>query len=184
MKYPNGQQKAFKRGKNRRMANKGMRSENLIERINMQYEMKGIAVIRKMPTPVKVLRTSGVKILEAVYEKGYLTDYMGAINDGTSVVFDMKECEQTSFSLENVKPHQYNILKAQHKMGAHAFLVVYMKKVDKYYRVPFEVLETAWKRRAAGGRKSIEQEIFDNECVHVKFNEQTTVLIDYLAGLY
>ena len=165
--------------KNRAMANKGMASERLLDRVNQQYLLKGIADIRKLPTPVKIMKVTGSKV-EGIRIKGYLVDYLGVYN-GRAVAFDMKECADASFPLKNIESHQYDMLKNWHENGALCFLVVYMKRVDTYYRLPFEVLQESWQLRESGGRKSIQQKVFDEHCIALK--SQNGILLDYLMEL-
>ena len=166
--------------KNKAMANKGMQSEMLLERINQQYLIKGIADIRKMPTPIKIMKVTGAKV-DGIRIKGYLVDYLGVCN-GKAIVFDMKESGAASFPLDNIEQHQYKMLKSFHRNGAESFLIVYMKRLNKYYRLPFEVLQQAWERSESGGRKSIEQSIFNEQCLELK--SHNGILLDYLEGFY
>lgn len=166
--------------KNRAMANKGKASERLLERVNAQYLAKGIADIKKLPTPVHIMKVTGAKV-DGIRLKGYLVDYIGVCN-GSAIAFDMKECKAASFPLSNIETHQYEMLKSWHEKGAQSFLVVYMERLDSYFRLPFEVLNEAWETMLNGGRKSIEQKIFIEQSIRLK--PENGLLLDYLTGLY
>ena len=166
--------------KNRAMANKGKASESLLDRVNAQYLAKGIADIRKLPTPVHIMKVTGSKV-EGIRLKGYLVDYIGVCG-GAAVAFDMKECKAASFPLQNIERHQFDMLKSWHEKGAQSFLIVYMERLDSYYRLPFETLNEAWQTMLNGGRKSIEQKIFEEQCIQIK--SENGFLLDYLTGLY
>lgn len=189
--YPNGPKRPFKRGANRKMANKGKVSETIIDRTNKQYEALKLASIDKVPTPVKIVKVHTDGRVDGFTEKGYLVDYVGVCN-GRMVVFDMKECRnEISFPLSNVEPHQYANLKRKHECGAHAFLIVHKVTLKKWYRVPFEVLQRHWEvwksqdGRAKKGTASIPQSVFESECVelHGGTTHGRMVMLDYLKGL-
>ena len=55
-------------------ANRGMVSENVIELTCKQYEDRNLAVIRKVPTPVKVLSNRNGRV-SGFYEKKATVDF-------------------------------------------------------------------------------------------------------------
>ena len=148
-------------------ANRGAVLERLIDMTNTQYRNKGVADIRKVPTPVKITGHQGNKITGHT-QKGEWVDYVG-IRDGRTIVFDAKETSsRTSFPLNNVSEHQYELLKSWHQKGAHAFLLVSFTKLDEVYLLPFERLQDAWTGAQEGDRKSIAHEEFAVHCDQVK----------------
>ena len=135
-------------------ANRGAVLEKLIDMTNRQYRNKGIADIRKIPTPIKILSNNKGRVTGHTM-RGELVDYLG-IHDSRAIAFDAKETSnRTNFVLSNVPDHQYNFLKSWHEKGAHSFLIVSFKKHDEVYLLPFKMLETYWEGARNGGRKSI-----------------------------
>lgn len=148
-------------------ANRGAVLERLIDMTNTQYRNKGIADIRKVPTPVQITKHHG-RTVTGYTQKGEWVDYVG-IRDGRTIVFDAKETSsRTSFPLNNVSEHQYELLKSWHQKGAHAFLLVSFTKLDEIYLLAFKTLETYWEDAEKGGRKSIPHSTFLMECDQVK----------------
>lgn len=148
-------------------ANRGAVLERLVDMTNTQYRNKGIADIRKIPTPVQIQSNVGGKV------KGYTmkpewVDYSG-VHDGRAIVFDAKEtANRTSFPLNNISEHQYQLLKSWHQKGARSFLLVLFSKLDEVYLLPFALLETYWEDALKGGRKSIPHSAFVEKCDLVK----------------
>lgn len=149
-------------------SNRGMGLERIIDMANTQYRNKGVADIRKIPTPVKIISNVKGKVSGHV-TKGELVDYFG-VKDGRAIVFDAKETNiTTSFPLKNVHEHQFQILKSWHQKGAKAFLLIsFTKRQYETYLLPFEMLEQAWKNYIGDGRKSIPYEDFVMQCDQVK----------------
>lgn len=135
-------------------ANRGAVLEKLIDMTNKQYRNKGIADIRKIPTPVQIKSNNRGRVT-GYTTKGEWVDYVG-IHNGKTIVFDAKETSiRTSFPLDNISDHQYTLLKSWYEKGAHSFLIVSFKKHDEVYLLPFKMLETYWEGAKNGGRKSI-----------------------------
>lgn len=148
-------------------ANRGAVLERLIDMTNKQYRNKGVADIRKIPTPVQITGNNKGRISGYV-TKGEWVDYSG-VHDGRAILFDAKETSsRTSFPLDNVSEHQYELLKSWHQKGALSFLIVSFTKLDEVYRLPFEVLESYWEDAKKGGRKSIPHPFFFMNCDLVK----------------
>ena len=148
-------------------SNRGAGLERLIDITNQQYRNKGVADIRKIPTPVQIQNNVRGKVTGYI-TKGEWVDYTG-VHDGRAIVFDAKETSiKTSFPLENISEHQYELLKSWHQKGAHSFLLVSFTKLDEVYLLPFKLLEVYWEDARKGGRKSIPHETFVIECELVK----------------
>lgn len=148
-------------------ANRGAVLERLIDMTNKQYRNNGVADIRKIPTPVQITGNNKGRISGFV-TKGEWVDYSG-IHDGRAILFDAKETSnRTSFPLNNITDHQYELLKSWHEKGAQAFLLVSFAKHDEVYQLPFRMLETYWEGAKNGGRKSIPYGDFVTECDLVK----------------
>lgn len=148
-------------------ANRGAMLERLIDMTNRQYRNNGIADIRKIPTPVQITGNNRGKVT-GYTTKGEWVDYVG-IYKGKTIVFDAKETtNRTSFPLENVSNHQYELLKSWHEKGAQSFLIVSFRKLDEIYLLPFEMLETYEYGARNGGRKSIPYNEFAMNCDLIK----------------
>jgi len=165
--------------RNRSYAKRGATFEHLIDMANIKYRNAGVSDIRKVPTPVQITKSKG-RIIEGRKETAEWVDYAG-VYKGRAIAFDAKETSATSFPLQNLSEHQYKLLNSWHKKDAIVFLLVSMRKHDKIYLLPFEVLQTAWEGAQNGGRKSIAWETFKNECIEVKSKDGYT--LHYLDAL-
>lgn len=140
--------------------------EKLLDQTHLEYRAKGIADIRKVPTPVKILGYNK-GMVKGYTQSGEWVDYLGICN-GRALIFDAKQTnERTRFPLDNVADHQYNILESWHHKGAHAFLIVRFDKLDQTYLLPFELLREAWEGYKGDGRKSIPIDTFITECEEI-----------------
>lgn len=161
-------------------ANRGAVLERLIDMTNQQYRNKGVADIRKIPTPVQIKSNARGKVT-GYTTKGEWVDYSG-VHDGRAIIFDAKETSiKTSFPLDNVSAHQYELLKSWHQKGAQAFLIVSFTKLNEIYHLPFKVLEMHWEDAQNGGRKSIPIGAFQSMCEQVK--SKRGYVLDYLGVL-
>ncbi|WP_313893880.1 Holliday junction resolvase RecU [Psychrobacillus sp.] len=149
-------------------ANRGAGLERLVDMTNMQYRNKGVADIRKVPTPVQISNNIKGKVT-GYTTKGEWVDYVG-IYAGHSIIFDAKETNlTTNFPLKNIHDHQFNLLESWHEKGARAFLLVsFTKKQYETYLLPFRLLKEAWTGYKVDGRKSIPYEQFRLNCEQVK----------------
>ncbi|MGG0669849.1 Holliday junction resolvase RecU [Lederbergia citrisecunda] len=106
----------MKKTYSRSHANRGAVLERLIDMTNNQYRNKGVADIRKVPTPVQITGNKAGKVT-GYTQKGEWVDYVGIIESRT-IVFDAKETsERTNFPLKNISEHQYELLKSWHQKG-------------------------------------------------------------------
>lgn len=148
-------------------ANRGAVLESLVDMVNKQYRNKGVADVRKVPTPVQITGNNRGRISGFV-TKGEWVDYVG-ICHGQPIAFDAKETSsRTSFPLDNISSHQYELLKSWHQKGAWAFLLVRFAKHEEVYLLPFKMLETYWEGAEKGERKSIPYGEFVLNCDLVK----------------
>lgn len=165
-----------------RHGQRGKQLEQLVDMANRQYRNKGMADVRKIPTPVTITGNKAGRVTGFV-TKGEHVDYFGVTPDGRAVIFDAKETAlTTSFPLKNIHPHQFEILKSWHEKGARAFLLVsFTKRQGETYILPFELLNEAWAGYIGDGAKSIPYSVFIEKCEQVK-NERGYVL-DYLKAV-
>lgn len=135
-------------------ANRGQVFENLIDYTNRIYKNKGIALINKRPTPIKVLRMQGRRITAAVHDQKSTVDYDG-IYKGNAIVFEAKSTKLPRLPLDMIQDHQVRYLKQAEEQGAVAFVIVDLREVDKTYVVPNSLLLEYVENVKSGGRKSI-----------------------------
>lgn len=160
-------------------ANRGMSFETLIEYANTQYQAKGIAIMQKIPTPVKVIR-DGKRIVSAFHAKQSTVDFIGLAN-GVPIAFDAKSTRnKTSFPLANIEQHQIDFMQRWQEHGGVAFLLVEFAELGEVYRLDMSDL-LKWRDVATTGRKSIPVLFFRESCRRVE--QGRGVVLDYLAGL-
>lgn len=157
-------------------ANRGMKLENLIDKTNEKYKKLGIADVRKVPTPIKIISYNKGRI-SGFPMSGNFVDYVGMTYD-KFLVFDAKETSSdTSYSLSNIHEHQYELLESWYNYGAISFLIINFTGKGLYFYLPFESIKWAWDRMLNGGRKSISlNEFYEHATEVYKVNG----ILDYL----
>ena len=167
-------------------SNRGKTLEDELNETNTYYLQRGLAVIHKKPVPVQIVRVeypsrSAAVIREAYFQAPSTTDYNG-IWQGRYIDFEAKETEiRTSFPLKNIHEHQVHHMADILRHGGLAFLIIRFSSLDRYFVLPFETLETYWKRMAAGGRKSMTIDEIEYSSIEVK--PGAFPRIDYLSVL-
>ncbi len=141
---------------------RGSTLEDLINRTNEHYLEHGLALIQKIPTPITPINIDKEKrhITLAYFEQKSTVDYIGAVQ-GIPVCFDAKECNQDTFPLANIHPHQMAFMEQFEKQGGVSFLIVYYTARDLFYYLPCRQLQRFWERMENGGRKSFRFEELD-----------------------
>ncbi len=137
---------------------RGLRGSFLEELINMtneKYKAQKLALIQKVPTPIKPIHIDQTTrhITLAYFEQKSTVDYIGVVQ-GIPVCFDAKECAKDTFPLMNVHEHQMEFMEAFEQQEGISFLLIYFKGRDCFMYLPFEQLKIFWERMKAGGRKS------------------------------
>lgn len=159
-------------GKNFKMANRGKGFEELIEATNLQYKTKGVAIVQKIATPIKVISEYGKSDLKAVYDKKSTLDFRGTVVGGISISFDTKETEETEgLPLKNLATHQYQYIKDALNFGEVSFLLVSFKTLGEFYAVRGEEVVTSWEEWKANPRKRGFNIIPKSKMIRVKSNE-------------
>lgn len=142
-------------------ANRGMGLEMLLNYTNQVYLQKDLAVVNKRPTPVKIVKTKGTRVLSAFLEAPSTVDYEG-VYLGHSLQFEAKSTkERTRFPLTNFHQHQIDHLRACRKSGAITFAIIEFASRNEAFWVPSGEIEKAWESAHHGGRKSIPYEEFE-----------------------
>lgn len=160
---------------------RGLRGSELEEEINLtneRYREKGLALIQKIPTPITPMEMNKDEghITLAYFDKKSTVDYIGAVQ-GIPVCFDAKECNATTFALQNVHEHQVEFMHEFEAQDGVAFLIIYFKPKDVYYYMRCAELIKFWERAKQGGRKSFRFDELDEEFV---FKGQGGFFVPYL----
>ncbi|MFJ7667142.1 Holliday junction resolvase RecU [Lysinibacillus sp. NPDC097195] len=196
IRYPNGKvytpapalQKAQKQGNNKDLSysNRGKTLEDEINEANDYYVKRQLAIIHKKPVPVQIVKVeypsrSAAVIREAYFRTPSTTDYNGVWN-GHYIDFDAKEtASKTSFPLKNIHAHQMTHMQQVKEHNGVAFIIVRFSAFERYFIVPYEVLQKAWHAMDNGGRKSILFSTIEKEAYEIKTSYYPR--IDYLPVL-
>lgn len=172
--------------KNISFSNRGKTLEDEINETNTYYLTRQIASIHKKPVPVQIVKVeypsrSAAVIKEAYFRTPSTTDYNGVWN-GYYIDFEAKETEsKTSFPLKNFHEHQLIHMKNVTNQKGIAFSIVRFSRLNRYFIVPFCLLENAWTTMENGGRKSIPLSTFEQEAIEIQLGYNPR--IDYLAAI-
>lgn len=163
---------------------RGLRGSTLEELINLTndvYRQKGLAIIQKIPTPIKPIQIDKKSrtITLAYFDQQSTVDYIGVVQ-GIPVCFDAKETGQKSLPIQNIHAHQIEFMEDFQKQNGLAFLLVYFREYDEYYLLPFQVLKKYWQEAQQKGRKSIPYEAFSKE---LQIQSKGGVFVHYLEAL-
>jgi len=141
---------------------RGQTLEELVNLTNKKYQDNKLALIQKIPTPIKPIRIDPDKrhITLAYFEQRSTVDYIGAVQ-GIPVCFDAKECATDTFPLQNVHEHQIEFMEQFEQQGGVSFLLIYYSHKDLFYYLKFSKLKEFSERAKNGGRKSFRFEELD-----------------------
>ena len=108
---------------------RGLRGSVLEELINMTnelYRREGVALIQKIPTPIKPVDFDSEKkmIRLAYFEQKSTVDYIGVMQ-GIPLCFDAKETGKKSLPFSNIHEHQVKFMGDFTAQGGLAFLLVH-----------------------------------------------------------
>lgn len=161
-------------------ANRGLAFEQMIDYTNQMYEQKGIAIINKRPTPIRVTSTRN-GIVEGFFEKPSTVDYDGTFR-GRSIVFEAKSVAGDRFPFQNLPEHQAEYLFKTARHGAISFLLVEFRKHNEIYLMFADTLELYWKigEKGARGARSLPIETFE---LHGYRVDMGRVPVDYLRAI-
>jgi len=160
-------------------ANRGMALEAMIEQSNEVYLKRGMAVVHKRPTPVKIERVLKGGKVQGFLEKPSTVDYYGVYR-GRALVFEAKSTrERNRFPLANFHEHQIEHMRQCLDQGAVVFAVVEFAKHDVRFYVPARMLLDAWDEAESGGPKSVSLELMYERCFVIPSGRG--VLVDYLS---
>lgn len=106
------------------LANRGSALEDLLARQHALYEARGVAWVRKHPTPWTPTRRGG-KVVGG-RPTGFATaDFLGVLAGGRGVALEAKECGAPSFPWSRIPPQQRGCLDAYQDAGAVAAVVLW-----------------------------------------------------------
>lgn len=133
--------------------------EELVNLTNEKYRSQKLALIQKVPTPIKPIQIDQATrhITLAYFEQKSTVDYIGVVQ-GVPVCFDAKECATESFPLANVHEHQIRFMEEFEQQEGIAFLLIYFKSRDCFMYLPFARLKEFWNRMETGGKKHFKWE--------------------------
>lgn len=163
---------------------RGLRGSTLEELINLTndvYRQKKLAIIQKIPTPIKPVEIDQKKrtITLAYFEQVSTVDYIGAVQ-GIPICFDAKETNRKSLPIQNIHPHQIAFMDEFQKQKGISFLLVNFTEYNEYYYLPFEILKQYWDASQNDGRKSIPYSAFDKEYL---ITSKSGAILNYLEAI-
>ena len=143
---------------------RGSALEDLINLTNEKYKEKGLALIQKIPTPIKPIEINEQSrhITLAYFDKKSTVDYIGVVQ-GIPVCFDVKECKCDRFPLSNIHDHQIEFMEDFEKQNGISFIIISYTHLDKNYYLDFKSLKEFYVRSRDGGRKSFTISELQNE---------------------
>lgn len=146
---------------------RGLRGSTLEELINLtieKYRDSGIALIQKIPTPIKpiAIDKESRHITLAYFEQKSTVDYIGVVQ-GVPVCFDAKECNTTTFPIHNIHRHQYEFMKDFENQNGVSFLIIHFTSINEIYYITFKEMEKFYQRSENGGRKSFTFDEIDKD---------------------
>ena len=157
---------------------RGQAFENTLDYTNQIYSRQARCLIHKRPTPVKVLKSKGTRVLSGFFESKSTVDYDG-IYKGRAIVYEAKSTAEKRFNLKLLHDHQIEYLQAAEKQGAISFLIVEMRAISSVLIIPNGMLQKYLKDAKSGGRKSIPMD--DLEVYGYPVKSQNGVPLDYLS---
>ena len=159
---------------------RGSKLEELINITNEKYREGGLAVVQKIPTPIKPVEIDDDRhITLAYFEQRSTVDYIGVVQS-YPVCFDAKECAGESFALSNVHEHQFNFMKDFDAQEGVAFLLIDFTGIDRVYYMRFKELERFYTRAAEGGPKHIGLDELDERYF---LRNKPGIPVHYLEGI-
>ena len=160
---------------------RGSTLEDFINLSNEKYLSSGLAVIQKIPTPIKPIKIDkdSRHITLAYFDQKSTVDYIGVVQ-GIPVCFDAKETTVDTFPLTNIHPHQITFMENFEKQHGISFIILYFSARDEFYYIPFCDIIKFWFRGENGGRKSFTYDEIDK---NYQIHGSKGVIVHYLESL-
>ena len=159
---------------------RGSTLEDFINLSNEKYLSSGLAVIQKIPTPIKPIKIDkdSRHITLAYFDQKSTVDYIGVVQ-GIPVCFDAKETTVDTFPLTNIHPHQITFMENFEKQHGISFIILYFSARDEFYYIPFCDIMKFWLRGENGGRKSFTYDEIDK---NYQIHGSKGVIVHYLEA--
>jgi recombination protein U len=163
---------------------RGLRGSTLEDFINMsneKYLANGLALVQKIPTPIKPINIDkdNRHITLAYFDQKSTVDYIGVVQ-GVPICFDAKETAVDSFPLQNIHQHQIDFMDNFEKQEGISFIILYFSSRDEFYYIPFCDIMNFWVRGENGGRKSFTYDEIDKS---YQIHSVKGVVVHYLETL-
>jgi recombination protein U len=154
----------------------------MINWTNAQYKEKKIALVQKIETPIKIIR-SGSQIVSAFPVKKSTVDYTGVAN-GVPIAFEAKETREERFYLKEIKEHQLEFLKLWVINGGLSFVLVNFVLKNEVFFLPLDNLLEYIEVSKTGkrGTKSIPYSDFKSTFPIVK--SKNGIVLDYIDVVF
>jgi recombination protein U len=164
--------------------NRGLRGntfEDMINVTNENYNLKKLAIVQKIPTPIKPITIDNKSrtITLAYFEQKSTVDYIGAVQ-GIPICFDAKETSEKNLPLKNIHQHQMDFMQNFSCQKGIAFIIVRFSAYNEMYLLQFEKLKIYWEVANNGGRKSIPYTEFDKNLI---IKSKSGFLVHYLEAV-
>lgn len=160
---------------------RGSTLEELINFTNEKYREHGIALVQKIPTPIKPVEIDKESrhITMAYFEQKSTVDYIGVVQ-GVPICFDAKECNTNTFPMQNIHEHQVNFMREFEEQNGISFIIIYYTNRNEAYYLPYALIEQFFDRSKNGGRKSF---LFEEIDTSYKISIHKGVPLHYLEAL-
>ena len=160
---------------------RGSTLEDLVNQTNEAYRERYLALIQKVPTPIKPIEIDQASrhITLAYFDQKSTVDYIGVVQ-GIPVCFDAKESAVETFPLHNIHEHQVRFMQEFEEQGGIAFILLQFTEKDETYYVPFRDILRFWNRAKQGGRKSFRYEEINRDYL---VRPNGNALLHYLEAL-
>ncbi len=160
---------------------RGLRGSELEEMINLTNELlkrQGLAIVQKIPTPIKPVEIDKEKrtITLAYFEQKSTVDYIGLVQ-GVPICFDAKETALSSFPISNIHNHQLEFMKQFTAHKGISFIILYYKKENRCFIIGLAELEDILERCKQKNKKSIS---IDDIHAEMEVEIQKGTYINYL----
>lgn len=160
---------------------RGSSLEDLINFTNEKYREKKLALVQKIPTPIKPIKIdqSSRHITLAYFEQKSTVDYIGAVQ-GYPVCFDAKECAADTFPLQNIHQHQIDFMKEFEEQGGISFILLHFSHRNEFYYLRFQEMMKYWQRQYEGKPKNFKYSELDPRFF---IGAKQGVYLHYLEGI-
>lgn len=160
---------------------RGSTLEELINQSNEKYRQGKLALIQKIPTPIKPIQMDKDTrhITLAYFDQKSTVDYIGSVQ-GIPVCFDAKECNVLTFPIHNIHEHQIEFMREFEEQGGISFIIIYYTSKDEMYYLPFSDIIKFWRRSENGGRKSFTYEEINKD---FKIRSHSGIMVHYLETI-